>query len=198
MKFDTLSFQAASILEELPEGPRVAVIGSTSLWHRESQATCEAVGRRLASFKGLILLTGGVTGAGEAVGRSFFAARSARKGHRGVFHILPIGSSNWDYGRTVLAGKNMQERREILGRLAECYVVIEGGPGTAHEASVALQNSACVIPVGRSGGYAAELYPQIPRPAFASESAWRDLARPDASADTVAEAVGCLVRGHLR
>jgi hypothetical protein len=91
----------------------------------------------------------------------------------------------------------MGERREVLGRLAECYIVIEGGPGTAHEASVALARSVPVIPVGRSGGHAGKLYPQVPRPPLTAEAAWRDLARPEASLDQVAEAVATIVRAHV-
>jgi uncharacterized protein (TIGR00725 family) len=190
--------EVATVAAQLPEGTRVAIIGSTSFWHAESQATCEAIGRLLAALDDVVLLTGGVAGIGEAVGRSFFGARSGRDAPRGVFHVLPHGNRQWDYGQTVFVGSDMGERREVLGRLAECYVVIEGGPGTAHEASVALRRSVCVVPVGRSGGYARELYPQVRRPPFASESAWHDLALPTASPGVVAEAVASVVGAHLR
>ena len=195
---DVFDHEVATVTAQLPPGPHVAIIGSTSFWHPESQAACEAVGHLLAAIGNLVLLTGGVGGIGEAVGRSFFGARSGRDVPRGVFHVLPHGTGEWDYGKTVFAGSDMGERREVLGRLAECYVVIEGGPGTAHEASVALRRSVCVVPVGRSGGYAGELYPQVPRPPFASKSTWRDLALAATSPSVVAEAVASIVAAHVR
>jgi hypothetical protein len=198
MRNELLDREAAAAVVQLPAGPRVVIIGSTSLWSAESPATCGAVGRLLAGIEGLILLTGGVEGAGEAVGRSFFGARPGSDGHRGLFHVLPHGYWRWDYGEILFAGSGMEERREVLARLAACYVVIEGGPGTAHESSVALARSACVIPVGRSGGYAGELYNQLSRPPIATNSAWGNLARADASSDQGAEAVAAIVSAHVR
>lgn len=92
----------------------------------------------------------------------------------------------------------MSERREILGRLAEVYVAIEGGPGTAHEASVALARPVVMIPVGRSGGHSAVLYSRVPRPAFVSEPTWCTLASSEASPTQVAGAVADVVRAYLR
>jgi len=69
----------------------------------------------------------------------------------------------------------MEQRREVLGRLANIYIAIEGGPGTAHEARVACARGALVIPIGRSGGVANELYMEMSRPDFAFESAWDGL-----------------------
>ena len=198
MTSDVLDREAIAVGTRLPAGPRVAIIGSTFFWHPQSQRTCAAVGRLLAGIDGLILLTGGVAGAGESVGRSFFGARPDREGHRGVFHLLPHGCGRWDYGQTLFAGSDMVERRQVLGRMAECYVVIEGGPGTEHEAAVALGRSVCVIPVGRSGGCAGELYPRVARPVFATESAWRDLSSADASPERVAESVAEIVGAQVR
>ena len=190
--------EAAAVAAQLPVANHLAIIGSTSFWHPQSQATCVAVGRLLAQVDGLVLLIGGVAGVGEIVGRSFFGARPGSDGHRGVFHVLPRGCSRWDYGETLFAGSDMGERREVLGRVADCYVVIEGGPGTEHEATVALGRSVCIIPVGRSGGYAGELFPRIPRPVFARESAWRNLACADASPQQVGESVAAIVGAHVR
>jgi SLOG cluster4 family len=194
---DAFDHEATVVREQLPAGLRLAVIGSTSFWHPESEATCTALGRLLTSLDGLVLLTGGVEGVGEAVARSFHAAREAEGGGEPVFHLLPRGYRRWDYGETLFAGADMGERREILGRLAEIYVAIEGGPGTAHEASVALARSTFVIPVERSGGHSAHLYPQIPRPSFASDHDWRTLSSTDVSPEQVAAAVTDVVRGYL-
>ena len=190
--------EAAQVAVQLPVGPRVTIIGSSSFWRRESEATCNALGPLLASLKSLVLLTGGVGGVGEAVGRSFYAARPESGGHRGVFHILPRGGDRWDYGETLFAGSHMGERREILGRLSDIYVAVEGGPGTAHEASVALSRSALVVPIGRSGGYAGELYPQLAAEVVdGSREAWRMLASDEATPGLVAEAVRKIVALRL-
>ena len=190
--------EAAAIAAQLPAGPRLGIIGSASFWHPESEAICSALGCLLGDLDGLVLLTGGVEGVGEAVGRSFFRARAGSGDHRGVFHVLPRGYSRWDYGETMFAGSHFGERREVLGRLADIYVAIEGGPGTAHEASVALARSVLVIPVGRSGGYSGELYSQMVRPPSASEEAWRALGRAHTSRGQIAVAVTNIVDMHLR
>ena len=66
----------------------------------------------------------------------------------------------------------MGERREILGRLARICIAVEGGPGTAHEADVALQSGADVIPVARTGGCSADLYPRLGCPSPKVELEW--------------------------
>lgn len=190
--------EASELAARLPAGPRLAIIGSTAFWHADSKETCGALGHLLAGLDGLVLLTGGVAGVGEAVGRSFWAERGGHQSTAQVFHVLPRGYWRWDYGETLFAGSHMGERREILGRLAEAYVTIEGGPGTAHEASVALARSAFVIPVGRSGGYSGDLYRQVPRPFLTSDLEWRILGAAEVSPMQVAGAVTDIVRAHLK
>ncbi len=180
--------EAVGILKILPVSQRLAVIGSTSFWHSDSQATCEAFGELLTAFPQIVLLTGGVGGVGESVGRSFHAA-AARVGQPSqIFHVLPHGEGSWDYGKTLFAGENMEERREVLGRLSGLYIAIEGGPGTVHEAHVARSRGALVIPVGRSGGLAGGLYGEMNRPEFASESALDRLGNPATSPEDAAVA----------
>lgn len=172
MTYAAYDREAAGILKILPPGRRLGIIGSTSFWHADSQPTCEALGKLLAGLPNIVVLTGGVKGVGESVGRSFETS-SAGLGHPSrVFHVLPRGESTWDYGQTFFAGDDMEERREVLGRLANIYIAIEGGPGTAHEARVGRARCALVIPIGRSGGFANALYMEMSRPDFALESTW--------------------------
>jgi hypothetical protein len=181
----------------LPQGRRVAVLGSTDFWHGDSERTCTEVGRLLAGVPELILLTGGVEGIGEAVGRSFFQARCDTGQEPRVYHVLPEGEPAWDYGETLFAGTDMTERREILGRLSGLFVMIEGGPRAGHEAEVASAHGAVVIPVGRSGGYAATLYGQVSRPRAIDAETWAVLGANDATAVEVAKAVLGAVRACL-
>jgi len=129
----TFDQDATTLLAKLPAQPALIVIGSTSFWHGESAATCAAVGGLLASIEDLVLITGGMTGIGEGVGRSFFNSRRMASREPDVFHVLPRGCAAWNYGVTLFAGSDMAERREILERLSRLYLAIEGGPGTVHE-----------------------------------------------------------------
>jgi hypothetical protein len=173
----------------VPRGPRVAVLGSTDFWHADSAHTCAEIGRLLAGVPGLTLLTGGVEGIGEAVGRNFFRARRSAGQEPRVYHVLPQGEPAWDYGETLFAGADMTERREILGRLSALFVMVEGGPRAGHEADVASAHGAVVIPVGRSGGYAATLYGRGSRPPAIDADTWAALGASDATAEQTANAV---------
>lgn len=186
--------EARAVARQLPPGHWVAVIGSTAFRHRDSKRTCAEIGHRLAQLKQVVLLTGGVPGVGETVGRAFDLARRRAWGSCAVYHILPHNSSVWDYGYTLFAGADMEERRETLGRLAPLYIAVEGGPGTAHEAAVAQSRSAILIPVGRSGGCSTELYAKAARPPFASDAVWRILGDSGATPEVVADAVAEIVR----
>jgi predicted Rossmann-fold nucleotide-binding protein len=129
--------EAESINARLPAGPRLVVIGSTSFWHGDSESICVQVGRLLATIPDLVLVTGGVEGVGETIGRGYHqSCREAGRAPR-IYHVLPRGEETWDYGETLFAGDDMPQRREILGRLSRLNLAVEGGPGTAHEADVA-------------------------------------------------------------
>ena len=185
--------QAANLVAQLPPAPRIAVIGSTSFWHPDSAITCQLIGAQLAQIDRLVLLTGGVDGVGEAVGRSFFAACGS--GEERTFHILPTGCMGWDYGVTLFAGRDMEERREVLGRMAPIFLVIEGGPGTAHEQQVASQRGATIIPIGRTGGHAGVIYPHTAKPTAAAPSDWNSLAA--AEPPEIAAAVASIIHATI-
>src|SRR6516165_7394962 len=181
--------EARQIEALLPPGPRIAVLGSTDFWHADSERTCTQIGRLLASIPGLVLLTGGVEGIGEAVGRSFFQARRDAGQEPLVYHVLPEGGEAWDYGETLFAGSDMTERREVLARLAKVYVMVEGGPRSEHEADVASAHGAVVIPVGRSGGYAGALYGRMNRPSTIDAGTWAVLGSSASTPEQTARAV---------
>jgi hypothetical protein len=85
----------------------------------------------------------------------------------------------------------LSERREILGRLCRLFVMVEGGPRAGHEADVAAAHGAVVIPVGRSGGYAAALYDRSSRPPAIDAATWAVFG---ASKSTPEETAGAVVR----
>jgi hypothetical protein len=148
----------------------------------------------VAAIPGLLLITGGVEGVGEATARSFFQVRWASGQDPRVYHVLPEGEETWDYGETLFAGSDMSERREVLARLADLYVAVEGGPGTVHEGAVASSRNAFVIPVGRSGGYSGVLYSRMERPAVVSDMTWAVLG---SDSSTPEDAAGAVLRAVL-
>lgn len=194
VRFDQL---AQSVAIRFPPGPRIAILGSTDFWHPDSERTCQELGRLLAMIPNLVLITGGVEGIGEAVGRSFFQKRVDLGVIPSIYHVLPIDEIAWDYGETVFAGADMTERREILGRLSKLYLLIEGGPRSEHEVEVALAHGANVIPVGRSGGVAAALFERWTRPACIDAKDWESLGASQTTMEATANslyqaAVSCL------
>ena len=193
-----LDQEAVLVGAKIPQGVRVAVIGSTSFWHEESEESCTNIGELLAGLDGLVLLTGGVSGVGECVGRGYMTGCRTLGRVPAVIHVLPRGYGAWDYGLTLFGGDNMWERREILGRLAKTFVVVEGGPGTEHEAKVAAAHGAVLIPVGRSGGHAEALHHTLPQPKFVDSRAWQTLGNREASPRTVATAVVEVVDSCVR
>lgn len=185
--------QAANLIAQLPPAPRIAVIGSTSFWHPDSEVTCRLIGAQLAELDRLLLFTGGLSGVGETVGRSFFAACGS--GEERTFHLLPAGCIAWDYGVTLVAGRDMEERRKILGRMAPIYLVIEGGPGTDHEHQVASKRGATIIPVGRSGGHAGTIYPHTAKPTAVAQADWDALGAGEPA--EIAAAVISIIRATI-
>ncbi|WP_198287564.1 macro domain-containing protein [Rivularia sp. PCC 7116] len=176
---------AQELLTQITDSPKLAVIGSTSFWGDSSKAICKAAGRYLAKIDDLVMLTGGVSGIPEAVSRSF----STNK----VFHLQPQGYQPWDYGHNLYGGVDYRERREILARIANVYLLIEGGPGSEHEARRALQMGAVVIPVGRSGGFAEELYTEIDCPDCIPVELWEKLGRREENPEEVGIAIAQIV-----
>jgi predicted Rossmann-fold nucleotide-binding protein len=173
----------------LPSGPRVGVLGSTEFWHTDSEHTCSKIGRLLAGIPSLVLLTGGVEGIGEAIGRSFYKARRESEQEPRIYHVLPEGEEAWDYGETFFTGSDMTERRQVLGRLSRLFLMVEGGPGAGHEAEIASGQGAVVIPVGRSGGHAAALYAMRVAPPTIDAGTWATLGSSAATPEETATAV---------
>jgi predicted Rossmann-fold nucleotide-binding protein len=192
-----LQEMVAAADELLPKTPRIGVIGSASWFHPDSEITCAAVGKSLANVCSLAVVTGGRPGVGESVGRNFFQSRVDEHNDPHVYHLLPEGCDRPDYGETLFFGRNMVERREVLGRLAKVYLAIGGGPGTEYEANVALSNNAAVTPVGRSGGYAQDLYVRMSVPYGVAPKNWSTLGADEVRPDELANAVKMIVSALL-
>lgn len=189
--------EAQCVIAAFPPGPRLVVIGSTSFWGADSRQLCEAIAADLAAFTELMALTGGMDGVGLTFGRAFAAARRAAGQDENLIHLLPRGLGPCDSGITMGAGTDYHERREVLGRVGAAYLVIEGGPGTEHEAVVAAARGVPVIPLGRTGGHAGALHRRIGSPPGLPIDDWSLMADGDAPHRLVVAAVGRLVRLSL-
>lgn len=186
--------EAQRVSAAITFGPRLVVIGSTSFWGPDSRQLCEAIAANLAEMEGLVALTGGMDGVGLTFGRAFAHARKGAGRSEDLFHILPHGMGPCDCGVTLGAGIDYHERREVLGRIGHAYLVIEGGPGTEHEAAVAARRGRTVIPLGRTGGHAGELHSRASCPPGLPRADWALLADAAAPHGQVVAAVDRLVR----
>lgn len=189
--------EAQRVGAAIARGPRLVVIGSTSFWGADSRPLCEAIAADLARVEGLVALTGGMDGVGLTFGRAFGDTRRAASQPEHLFHLLPRGFGPCDSGVTLGAGIDYHERREVLGRVGHAYLVIEGGPGTEHEAAVATGRGVPVIPLCRTGGYAGELHPRSSCPPALPKADWDLLADTRAPHAQIVAAVGRLVRLSL-
>ncbi len=182
------------LLLALPKGNRLAVVGSTSFHGDDSRGLCHRIAAAIAAIPGLIAITGGMSGVGEAFGKAFAQERQWRGSPDDLFHVLPRGFGPCASGITLFAGIDYEERREVLARLGQVYLVIEGGPATAHEITVARQRGAVIVPVARTGGYAAEVFAADCPPAPVSAADWNLLADRTVTVDTLVSTVANIVQ----
>lgn len=119
-----------------------------------------------------------------------------------LFQILPQGKkSDFPYGTDLHAGATHEQRQEVFGLLGHLYLTVEGGPGVAKEARIAVNNGACVIPLVSSGGASGGLFdfPKecFQKPIWAPELRWSLLQQKEAAASEVAAAVTDLMELYL-
>jgi hypothetical protein len=158
---------------------------------------CETIAKELAQIGRLVAITGGMDGVGITFGTSFSASRMQASLPPNLFHLLPRGLGPCVCGVTVGAGMDYHERREILGRIGNVCLIIEGGPGTEHEAEVAASRKIPIIPLGRSGGYAGDLYSRLECPHWAAQPDWAFLGNADATFQDVVQSVRQLVQAAI-
>ncbi len=196
--FDRLEAETRAVMSRISPGPRLVVIGSTSFWGHDSARICDAIAEDLAKIEDLAVVTGGMEGVGLGFGRAFSAARKAMAKPEKLYHLLPEGIGPCDSGITIPAGTSFFERREVLGRLGHIYLIIEGGPGTEHEAQVAVSKGFPVIPVARTGGHAGSMHQPDSRPTGIRAEDWRILNDSEAPHTDLVEAVRRMVETFLK
>ena len=192
-----LDSEVKRVSSSITTGPRLAVVGSASFHDVANQALCEAIAAHLATIAELVALTGGMSGVGVTFGRSYVTTRRELGFPENLFNLLPEGAIACTSGITLVAGSSFHERREILGRISQAYLVIEGGPGTQHECTVAIARGAAVIPVGRTGGCAGELHTSMGSPPQFSAADWELLGDKSAPTGMIVAAIGRLVAAAI-
>ncbi len=141
----------------MPRKLQIAFIGSVSHYgHTES--LCKALGYKLAQEPFLTFLDGGVTGIPETITTSLY--------RKDIIHLVPFTEwpseeySKEPLGTFLRAGRTDEDRQEILGRMADVVIMIEGGPGALNEALIAHKEGKKVICVPTTSPFCKKFYDQ--------------------------------------
>eukprot|EP00118_Oscarella_pearsei_P004674 m.20358 g.20358 ORF g.20358 m.20358 type:complete len:804 (+) comp28004_c0_seq2:101-2512(+) len=201
----------------LPYEKMVYISGGISFYNPKSESICKAIGQHLAANPDITLVTGGFYGVGETIGKSFVKRREELALPCGTVHVLPVkekqdfsnkavqnsdGSfSALPYGKTKFCGTSVRQRERLVSRVLKICILVEGGPGAAHEAEEFAWNDHTVVPVVVTGGAAGGSF-GVPSTIFqvppgVSDSQWSVLSNQNASTDSIGLAVASVVRSLL-
>ncbi|XP_070211495.1 uncharacterized protein [Littorina saxatilis] len=197
----------------------VYITGSTNFNNPKSAEICRAIGTHLARLGGLSLGTGGFYGVGETVSQAFHEETIRLWKRQDVWHVLPDRDVKQDwskqanqnpdgtfavapFGKTLFCGDSVRQRESIVGRCFEICILIEGGPGAAHEAEEFVWNDRTVIPLSCTGGAASGKF-SVPQKMFeipqgVSSKDWQAITKQDLTPDQVAECVTRIVTSLLQ
>ncbi|XP_046576858.1 LOW QUALITY PROTEIN: uncharacterized protein LOC124284791 [Haliotis rubra] len=192
----------------------VYISGSTKFYNTITEAVCRSIGSELAQLPNIAMATGGFFGVGETVSLTFYEESQRLWRKNSVWHVLPERDNqdrhqqarqNPDltfgivpFGKTIFCGDSVRERENVVARTFDVCILIEGGPGAAHEAEQFVWNDHVVIPVRCTGGAAGGKF-SIPDKIFevphgVSEYDWSMLGKPDVSAIEIGQSVSRIVQ----
>jgi len=137
----------------------IYIIGNLSSLDREKYSLCQKIGSYLAEADSTIaLVTDGLDGPGDLIGRSFFKIRE-----KDVVHIIPerhTGCNEFkpltkdkclinrlSYGKTILIGNSLEERDKIVGRVFNCCLLVGEDPSVENVVENFIFNDNYVIPI---------------------------------------------------
>lgn len=186
----------ARIRRQLPEKPVICILGSTAFNDPKTEERVNSIASVFRERLGhrVTFVTGGMNGVQLTFAKRFQGGD--------IFQILPAGKqSDFQYGTDLHAGQNHEQRQEVLGLVGHLYLTVEGGPGVAKEAGIAVRNGACVIPLMSSGGASGGLFdfPKecFSKPSWAPEPQWNLLEKKEATPSEVAAALTELMEIYL-
>jgi predicted Rossmann-fold nucleotide-binding protein len=142
----------------------VLVTGSASFDFDKGEnmeAACHILGKLLRALPDVVLLTGGMKGVGQTVGKAFYDQQA--EGAQ-LIHVLPTNCKEADpvEGDTFHLGANFPERQLILGMSSKINCLIGGGPGSMREANATLYSGNILLPVACAGGVGGGLTFDLP------------------------------------
>ena len=143
--------------------PKIALLGGRRLVDRQALRIAYSLGEAIVA-QGYQLFTGGVSGAGEEVSRGAYRYLKKR-GEDPVDRITSVVPQGYEpshsYGKTLYRGKDWEERRRELVKIADILIVVGGGEGTRQEIGFALEEGKPLIPIGSTGGEAVRLWQKL-------------------------------------
>ncbi|XP_064603291.1 uncharacterized protein LOC135468797 isoform X2 [Liolophura sinensis] len=201
------------VWKQIPREYCVYISGGTKFHNSSTEMICRAIGQSLAKLERVTLVTGGFYGVMESVSRGFYEeTQRIWKNHK-VWHILPERDptnmskkalQNRDgtfkalsFGKTMFCGSSVRERETIVARAFDICVLVEGGPGSAHEAEQFAWSDRIVIPIRATGGAAGGLF-GVPQKIFkvpqcVSEDDWTILSQKTCSPTEIGNAVSRII-----
>lgn len=178
----------------LGEDVCICVLGSTKFMCPQSEELVKVLATELANGPlagSVTFVTGGMAGVQKTFAENF------GDGFR-LWNLLPIGQkSGFKIGSDVHAGSNLDQRKLIISQLGHIYITVEGGPGVGHEARLAVENGAYIVPLMRTGGASAGAcdFPAsaLEKPDHVNQVHWDFLANKEASVQESASAAAAIV-----
>lgn len=124
----------------------VYVFGSTEVSNLDPKTAqiCIEIGRELAKFKNINLITNGYYGTGDIVAHTFYQEISSKQENsvESIIHIVPLKDNektsdavekNNDgtfkkvsYGQTLFLGESLKERDSVIARMIDTSILIGG------------------------------------------------------------------------
>ncbi|XP_063963431.1 uncharacterized protein LOC129273642 isoform X2 [Lytechinus pictus] len=202
------------VCKSLPDTGCVYIAGGTKYYYDKSAEICKAIGAALAKLPTVTLITGGFYGVGHDVSKSFYDERRKLKMEPRVWHILPTKderdcSAQADqrqdksfkkppFGQTLYCGESVRQRESIVSKVFDVCIIVEGGPGAAHEAEEFTWSDHTVIPIKCTGGAAGGKF-KVPHKIFelppgVNRDDWQLLSNKSVSAVEIGAAVARIVR----
>mmetsp|Transcript_15129 Transcript_15129/g.44192 ORF Transcript_15129/g.44192 Transcript_15129/m.44192 type:complete len:440 (-) Transcript_15129:6-1325(-) len=190
---------------EMGDAPCICILGAIAFRGSDSQLEeiASAIATELAAcFSDRVwFVTGGMSGVQKTFAKHCDGSR--------LWNLLPVGqASGYERGRDVHAGLNLEERKQVFGRLGDVYVVIEGGPGISQEVQAVASRGAGIVPVMRTGGASSGMFgfpsEALRKPECVGAADWALLGSREDSVSACARAVAAVVasllesRGKLR
>ncbi|KPM10984.1 TIR motif-containing protein [Sarcoptes scabiei] len=191
----------------------VYVFGSTEVSNLDPKTAqiCIEIGRELAKFKNINLITNGYYGTGDIVAHTFYQEISSKQENsvESIIHIVPLKDNektsdavekNNDgtfkkvsYGQTLFLGESLKERDSVIARMIDTSILIGGDQNAARETEEMIWNDHYVIPIKSTGGAAGGEF-DVPSKIFSCpngvrENQWSILLESNATPVQIAKAV---------